>query len=455
MINVDVAKTTRDLIPELLPPDAIRDDTVSALVNALYLKCAWRYRFTEDATTPRPFHTPGGTKDVPTMELSERIGYAATDGWQVVEPARGRRRRGGRAAAGRRPRDAPSPTWTRTCSPTSSTRRGTSRSSCGCRRSTSRMQAELTPPLNQLGVRTVFSRDADLSGISASELAVQAVLHEAVLKLDEQGLEGAAATAVMMRLLSLPTGKPVEVHVDRPFLLVVRHQETGVVYFLARVVDPAIAPVTSAACCLVQTVNEEETMPRIPGVATKDAGLLIRVGYWFAKRRFGVVPEPFTVLARHRKLFMAAARHEMAAEKASKTLPANVRELAVYRVAQQLGCSWCVDFGTMLQKHEGLDIDRLKHIDDYRTSPTYTRQERLAVAYADAMTATPVQRHRRAGGRAARRVRRRGRARADLPDRPGEHARPDVQRARHPRPGLQLRRRLPAARVRDQREQRA
>jgi AhpD family alkylhydroperoxidase len=125
-------------------------------------------------------------------------------------------------------------------------------------------------------------------------------------------------------------------------------------------------------------------------VATKDASPLIRVGYWFAKRRYRVVPEPFTVLARHRKLFMAAAGHELAAEKASTALPAPVRELAVFRVAQQLGCSWCVDFGTMLQKHAGLDVDRLKHIDSYATSPTYTHQDRLVVAYADAMTATPA-----------------------------------------------------------------
>jgi alkylhydroperoxidase family enzyme len=41
-------------------------------------------------------------------------------------------------------------------------------------------------------------------------------------------------------------------------------------------------------------------------------------------------------------------------------------------------------------KHGGLDIDRLKHIDDYHTSPTYTRAERLAVAYADAMSTIPV-----------------------------------------------------------------
>jgi AhpD family alkylhydroperoxidase len=131
-------------------------------------------------------------------------------------------------------------------------------------------------------------------------------------------------------------------------------------------------------------------MPRIPGLATKDAGLLVRLVYKFAKRRYGAVPEPATVLAHHTKLLMASGRHEMAVEKASTVLPANIRDLAVYRAAQQLGCSWCVDFGTMLQKHAGLDIDRLKHIDSYETSPTYTHQERLAIAYTDAMTATPV-----------------------------------------------------------------
>lgn len=131
-------------------------------------------------------------------------------------------------------------------------------------------------------------------------------------------------------------------------------------------------------------------MPRIPGVPTKEAGPLLRVVYWFARRRLGAVPEPFTVLARNRKLFMAAARHELATEKASKLLPANVREIAVYRVAQQLGCSWCIDFGTMLQKHAGLDIERLMKIDEYETSPAYSRQERMAIAYADAMSAIPT-----------------------------------------------------------------
>lgn len=131
-------------------------------------------------------------------------------------------------------------------------------------------------------------------------------------------------------------------------------------------------------------------MPRVPAVATKDTGLLLRLGYWFARRRYGAVPEPMMIMAHHRKLLIAGGRHEFGAERASTTLPTSVRELAVYRVAQQLGCAWCVDFGTMLQKHEGLDIERLQHIDKYATSPAYTAQERLAIAYADAMSTSPV-----------------------------------------------------------------
>jgi alkylhydroperoxidase family enzyme len=55
-----------------------------------------------------------------------------------------------------------------------------------------------------------------------------------------------------------------------------------------------------------------------------------------------------------------------------------------------VGCSWCVDFGTMLQRLGGLDVERLQHIDDYAESPFFTPTERLAIAYADAMTAQPM-----------------------------------------------------------------
>jgi alkylhydroperoxidase family enzyme len=43
----------------------------------------------------------------------------------------------------------------------------------------------------------------------------------------------------------------------------------------------------------------------------------------------------------------------------------------------------------MLQRLDGLDVDRLKDIDNYATSPRYTDDERAAIAYADAMTTDP------------------------------------------------------------------
>jgi len=111
--------------------------------------------------------------------------------------------------------------------------------------------------------------------------------------------------------------------------------------------------------------------------------------YRYAKRRFREVPEPFAVYAHHPRLLMANAVHETLLQRASKTLPADVRELAVYWTARAVGCSWCVDFGAMLMRLEGLDMARLRDIDQYQTSPAYTDDERAAIAYADAMTSDP------------------------------------------------------------------
>ncbi|MGH3964436.1 MAG: carboxymuconolactone decarboxylase family protein [Pseudonocardiaceae bacterium] len=131
-------------------------------------------------------------------------------------------------------------------------------------------------------------------------------------------------------------------------------------------------------------------MPRVPGVPTREAGLLGRLAYRIARYRYGAVPEPVAVMLHHRRAFWAYALWELGNEKAMRRLPASLRELVVYRVATQVGCSWCVDFGTMLQRHHGLDIERLRHLDSYQTSPAFTPTERRALAYADAMTALPT-----------------------------------------------------------------
>ncbi len=128
---------------------------------------------------------------------------------------------------------------------------------------------------------------------------------------------------------------------------------------------------------------------RIEPLPPKRAGLLTRAMYRVTKRRYGEVPEPFAVVAHHRRLLIASAVHETMIQRASRTLPASVRELAVLWTARKIGCSWCVDFGSMLQRLDGLDVERLKEIDSYATSTAYTDDERAAIAYADAITTDP------------------------------------------------------------------
>jgi serine protease inhibitor len=235
LINTDVRETTRGLIRELVRRGDLPSSTIATLVNALYLKTSWRQPFPERATEPRPFHAPGTTVELPTMRLSKQLGYASTGGWQVVAlPAAG-----GVEAVVLLPDDdlrqaepaldvallaellaAPVPTPVELYLP----------------KFRVSVHSQLTSALGALGVRRLFTDSADLSGISSQRLAVSAVLHHAVLRLDEKGLEGAAATAVAMRaMMARRPMQPVVLRVDRPFLVLVRHRDSGALYFLARI----------------------------------------------------------------------------------------------------------------------------------------------------------------------------------------------------------------------------
>lgn len=81
------------------------------------------------------------------------------------------------------------------------------------------------------------------------------------------------------------------------------------------------------------------TTTRLEPLTPDKAPRLTRLMYRWAKRRFGEVPEPFTVYAHHTHLMVASAVHEGLLQNASKSLPADVRELAVFWTARTVGCS--------------------------------------------------------------------------------------------------------------------
>jgi AhpD family alkylhydroperoxidase len=140
---------------------------------------------------------------------------------------------------------------------------------------------------------------------------------------------------------------------------------------------------------LLHRLTDMTQITRLEPLPPKRAGWLLRAMYWYSKRRYGEVPEPVAVVAHHPRLLITYAVHETMLQSASRKLPTSVRELAVLWTARTVGCSWCVDFGSMLLRLDGLDIERIKDIENYATSPQFTDDERAAIAYADAMTTDP------------------------------------------------------------------
>jgi serpin B len=86
----------------------------------------------------------------------------------------------------------------------------------------------------------IFDPDsADFSGITDEDrLFVTSVLHKATIKVDENGTEAAAATAVVMGIKSALPEEPISLVIDRPFLFLIRHEPTGTILFMGRVVEP-------------------------------------------------------------------------------------------------------------------------------------------------------------------------------------------------------------------------
>jgi serine protease inhibitor len=231
-VNAEVAKTTRELIRDLLPPGSVEAQTTAIIVNALYLKAAWQRVFAKGDTRPVPFHGPDGRRSVPMMRRTGHLPYAEADGWRMVTLA----------AAGGVVADVllgpdeggPSPQVLRRLYDTARS----VKVELSVPRFRVESQTSLTEPLRALGVTTAFTRDADFSGITAEATQIDRIEHKAVLDADEDGFEGAAATAVIMVPAGMDMSRPVEFRVDRPFLVVVRHPATEAVYFLAHVVEP-------------------------------------------------------------------------------------------------------------------------------------------------------------------------------------------------------------------------
>ena len=108
-----------------------------------------------------------------------------------------------------------------------------------------------------------------------------------------------------------------------------------------------------------------------------------------AKRMWGEVPDNAYVLWHHLPVAKAVFGFEQKVAKWSALDP-HLKSYAEMASAGAIGCSWCLDFGYFLAHNDGLDLAKVREVPRWRDSDAFTPLERDVLAYAEAMSTTPL-----------------------------------------------------------------
>lgn len=248
-INDWVADQTEDLIEELLAAGTITPATRLVLANAIYFHANWVNQFSEDRTTETDFATAAGasvTVDMMRTEFETEIGqgdrwaaarlpYEGGASMLVILPDEGRFEEFANGL------DAGTLDTIRSELDWGDLRIRMPRFEIDTRFS-------LVEPLARLGVVDLFepptpAGGADLTGMTADrELFVSEVAHQAVVTVDEEGTEAAAATAVVVADEAAPPAPEhtLQLVLDRSFVFLIQDDATGAILFLGQVTDPTV-----------------------------------------------------------------------------------------------------------------------------------------------------------------------------------------------------------------------
>ena len=245
-INAWVAKKTRDKIDEML--QTLDPNSVCVLLNAIYFKGLWAYPFDKAETRPGAFYTSEGKRlSVPMMH--QTTDYALLKQDEVTALAMPYRdpslamvillpndRTGLARIEDRLTLDTIQPILSNL------ERRWLDEVALTLPRFEIAFDASLVPPFKKMGMRSAFSSErADFAGITGpgsepGTIWISQIKHKAILEVNEEGSEAAAATAIEFATLSIPMTIPFLV--DHPFLFFLVDRTTQAILFMGRVTDP-------------------------------------------------------------------------------------------------------------------------------------------------------------------------------------------------------------------------
>lgn len=139
----------------------------------------------------------------------------------------------------------------------------------------------------------------------------------------------------------------------------------------------------------VRSENEVSKSARIDGVPDSGFRPLTRIAYWFSRRLFDFTIEPLTVMAHHKYILVGSTAFEMTLVRAIH-VENSLKELAMVKAAMQIGCEFCIDFGSAEARKLGIRDEQLRSLSNFENSSVFSDREKLVLRYTVAMTATPT-----------------------------------------------------------------
>ena len=247
-INQWVDKATQGKIKGAINRSSITDDTSLVVTNAVYFKGDWEYQFEEENTTDQPFYLlDGKVVQVPMMFQREDYGYRLGEGYTamnlpyrgynfdllIVMPDEGTFETFEESLTGDRLQAI-------------TAYMGSAPVILQLPRFKLEYSFSARAGLQGLGLGDAFDRKrADFRPIASSlfgepieELWIEDAVQKAFIEVNEKGSEAAAATAFFGAVTTSIPPPPVEITIDRPFIFLLRHSETGAVLFMGRVLNP-------------------------------------------------------------------------------------------------------------------------------------------------------------------------------------------------------------------------
>lgn len=245
-INDWAAEKTEGMIKGILD-QPLSPDARLAVLNAIYFNGKWQNPFEPEATTVDVFTTEDGTVDVDMMyafyEDQQYIDAEGLDG--VVLPYLD----GNYAFVAMKPTDGTSVREMYeglTMTQIAELVKGAEPRLLNLK--LPKFEVEYDKILNedfiQMGVKTAFEAgEADFSGLGTSDdglpMFISLVRQKAVIKVDEEGTEAAAVTAVIVECGSaMPVDEPIDVFFDEPFFYMIYDTETQMPLFMGIFDEP-------------------------------------------------------------------------------------------------------------------------------------------------------------------------------------------------------------------------